>query len=152
MSRFGALFFKHDVASGAARYDDEYPGNAHQARVVVWLSLPDGLEIPAVLDTGAPWCILNPESLPEVAMQGPGLVRRLVVRGEEYEGRMVRIPLVLRADEGYDLRFEATVFIPQLYPGESWPHPNFLGLSSALDRIRVTIDPGENFLYFRSIG
>jgi hypothetical protein len=45
---------------------------------------------------------------------------------------------------GRSLEIEATIFVPQLRTGESWPHPNFIGLDGFLNRIRIAIDPDEN--------
>lgn len=147
-SRFGTLFFENGVAQGAAHYDDEYPSDPKHARVVVWGKLESGISFPMILDTAATWCVLDPELVSDLALGELGLVRSIILRGETYEGRVVRLSMTLRADEGEDFTFEMSVFLPVLYPGETWPHPNFLGLNSALDRMRVTIDPGENVVYF----
>jgi len=57
--------------------------------------------------------------------------------------------LGLRTDrQGQDLEIEATVFVPTLPPGETWRHPNFIGLSGFLERIRFAVDPEENAFYF----
>jgi hypothetical protein len=50
--------------------------------------------------------------------------------------------------EGDDLEIPATVFVPTIPPGETWLHPNFLGLTGLLDRIRFAVDPAENTFYF----
>ena len=56
----------------------------------------------------------------------------------------------LEAERGESLDIEATVFVPILPPGETWLHPNFIGLDGFLNRIRFAIDPEENAFYFGS--
>jgi len=63
------------------------------------------------------------------------------VRGILYTGRICGIPITLNAEIGQSLTVEASVFIPELAAGEHWYHPNFLGLSGFLDRIRFAVDP-----------
>ncbi len=115
------------------------------------ITLAHGLKIPAIVDTGAPWCVLDPdiaEFVIDTALAVHVSERRLLVRGVLYPGKLFRIPFQLNATEGQSLEIEATVFVPTLQPGEQWFLPNFLGLDGFLNRIRFAVDPGENLFYF----
>lgn len=143
-------------ASGVARYDDRYPGQEKYARIVVVIGVGNFPNIQAIVDTGSPWCILDPEIaiLDEAAeLDDDAEVVRLVIRGEIYEGRLIRTEVVLYAKEGETLEVETTVFVPRLENGISWQHPNFIGLGNFLDRICFAVDPhpDENAFYFGNV-
>jgi hypothetical protein len=59
-------------------------------------------------------------------------------------GFLVRIPLLLVADEGESLATEGTFFVPSEWPTDLI----FLGYSGLLDSIRFAIDPEANDFYF----
>ena len=59
MPAFPALL-SSGFASGMARYADHYPGQYDTARIVVLISVGGLPPMEAVVDTGAPWCILDP--------------------------------------------------------------------------------------------
>jgi hypothetical protein len=104
-----------------------------------------------IMDTGAPWCILDPElaetwDLASDANDAP--ITNLNIRGEVRWGRLIRINIILRATHGENLKVEATFFVPFLDPDEAWNYPNFLGLSGFLDRFRYAVDASENAFYF----
>jgi hypothetical protein len=54
----------------------------------------------------------------------------------------------LQADVGQNLAIPATVFIPELEPGQVWNLPNFIGLKGLLERVRFAVDASENGFYF----
>lgn len=56
----------------------------------------------------------------------------------------------LEAEKGESLTVDATVFVPKLEDQE-WRHPNFIGLSGFLERIRFAIDPDNNYFYFGAL-
>ena len=104
----------------------------------------------AIVDTGAPWCILDPDMAVLIAShekEETGNIR-LIVRGDTFDGELYRIPVTLTADEGENLTLDSTVFVPTLEQGVAWPHPNFLGLDGFLHRLRFAVDPEENAFYF----
>jgi len=151
MARFDSLLIDNGFAIGSTSYADRYPGDEHNARIVLTATLGGGYAISMIVDTGAPWCGLDPE-LAEAwestfqVVYKPG--RKLNVRGDPYEGQLVRAVIVLQATSGEDLAVEATIFIPELAPGQEWPYPNFLGLDGFLNRIRFAVDATENTFYF----
>lgn len=151
MARFANLLISGNFASGATSYEDYYPGQEHTTRIVLPIVITSRLIIPAIVDTGAPWCILDPEvaEVLETAIQATYTPsEKLMIRGELYEGRLLRMSLSLQAETGDGVEVEATVFVPTLAPGDTWPHPNFIGLDGFLTRIRFAIDPTENIFYF----
>jgi len=113
---------------------------------------PEGRHaVPMIVDTGAPWCVLDPElaeawGLIPTATYTPST--ELNVRGTSYRGNLIRAAVALQATSGVDLEIEATFFVPTLDPGETWPWPNFLGLDGFLNRIRFAVDATENVFYF----
>ena len=73
---------------------------------------------------------------------------RLHIRGDAYHGRLVQVQVELRVDVGQNLAVPATVFIPELEPGQVWNLPNFTGLTRLLERVRFALDAAENAFYF----
>ncbi len=152
MAQFSPLLISGDFAQGVTRYRDHYPGEAELARMVLPVTVEGRLIVHAVVDTGAPWCILAPEIIRQIGMTAQinyEADRRLLLRGIWYEGRLLRMRLGLQAENaGDDLEVEATVFVPTLALEEIWLHPNFIGLDGFLNRIRFAVDPTENAFYF----
>jgi hypothetical protein len=68
-------------------------------------------------------------------------------------GRYSSMAITLIADEGENLSLEdAHVWVPNLFTGQYWPHPNILGLTGFLQRIRFAVDPETNLFYFGAFG
>jgi hypothetical protein len=151
MARFDTLLIAPGFAVGSARFEDRYPGDERNARIVLTATLEGGPSMPMIVDTGTPWCILNPELADAWGITFQETYRpseQLNIRGIPYTGRLVRAAIVLKATSGEDLALEATIFIPDLALGETWNLPNFLGLDGLLNRIRFAVDPPENTFYF----
>jgi hypothetical protein len=147
---FPEIIGEDKFAIGRLKYWDTY-GSEPTARIVLDATFEDVVTTPAILDTGAPWCILNPEDAAPLKIETRAdcePTTPLWVRGMLYSGVICRIPLTLQADVGESLTLEASVFIPTLKRGEYWTHPNFLGLSGFLNRIRFAVDPKQNHFYF----
>lgn len=154
MARFVHVLISGGFAVGATGYRDHYPGQERFTRVVLPVVVEERLTVPAIVDTGAPWCILDPA----IARQLGLAVRaeytpdeKLLIRGIEYKGKLLRMDISLEAEHGNRLDVRATVFVPTLPPGDTWPHPNFIGLNGFLNRVRFAIDPAENAFYFGHI-
>jgi hypothetical protein len=150
MARFDTLLTDGGFAIGSTDYDEHYPNDRYNTRIVVTV-VASGYAIPMIVDTGAPWCVLDPElaelwGITPVAIYPASTT--LHVRGMAYHGDLVRAAVTLQAIRGADLELEATFFIPRLAPGEVWPWPNFLGLEGFLSRIRFAVDAAENVFYF----
>jgi predicted aspartyl protease len=152
MARFHDPLVAADFSTGVATYEDFYPGDEGNARIVLSVVVAGQVNTQAVVDTGTPWCILDPQLVKQAGVSpdsGYAPAGALMIRGVSYKGRLHRISIGLRNErEGNDLEVPATVFVPAIPQGEPWPHPNFLGLIGLLDRIRFAVDPAENALYF----
>jgi hypothetical protein len=150
MPAFPALFAS-GFASGMAHYADHYPGQYDTARIVVLISIGGLPPMEAVVDTGAPWCILDPnvaELLEDLEHVAGAQSQHLQTHWGLLEGHLHRVTVSLLADEGNSLEFETTVLIPILPPEATWDQPNFVGLNNFLSRIRFAVDPNENAFYF----
>lgn len=104
----------------------------------------------AIVDTGAPWCILNEEQMKVLnpSYQNEALdTKSLTIRGEIINGVLIRLPITLRAEQGADITIEGTVFVPQ----DDRDLPNFVGLDGLLSRIKFAVDPQANHFYFGPI-
>lgn len=135
-------------ASGAVSYSDSYPGEEKSRRIVVLVTVAGQTSTPAVVDTGSPWCILDPEIAEQLgAFERTEWLRGHLIRGETWDGWLGRVEITLNADHGESIIVEATAFVPDLDAGEEWSNPNFVGLG-LLERIRFAIDPSENMFYF----
>lgn len=104
----------------------------------------------ALVDTGAPWCILSREEAtvldPEYKENALNEVN-LGIRGFETQGVLVRWHVTIFAEEGFDLTIDGTIFVPD----HDLDIPNFIGLDGLLSRIRFAVDPQENYFFFGSI-
>jgi len=141
----------NSFASGVLRYEYRSISNDTTNRILIPIEIESGIKIEAVLDTGAPYPILDPNLAPLA-----GYTRRLAldnmtmnIRGAKLLGKIARLMFTLRADKGNDMHVQATVFIPdstELW--ELYNFPSFLGQAGFLERIRFAIDPTENKFYF----
>lgn len=154
MARFTQSLISDGFAIGMTHYDDFYPGEEQFARMVLPIIVSRDLAMHAIVDTGAPWCIIDPEAVRQagvVVRAGCEMDERLIVRGIRYNGMLFRMIISLEAERGNSLDIDATVFVPTLPPGDVWRHPNFIGLDGFLNRIRFAVDPAENTFYFGPI-
>jgi hypothetical protein len=151
MARFSHSLFASQFVTGVLRYEDYYPNEESEARIVLPISVAGFINAHAIVDTGAPWCVLDPAIVrlvvPASEFRYPA-THHLLIRGIWYWGLLFRIGLTLNAEEGENFQVDATIFVPSLRPNELWPHPNFIGLDGFLNRIRYAIDPAENAFYF----
>jgi len=151
MAGFIKEFDECGFAVGCMTYLDHYPGEENSPKIVLSIQIKNSAPIMAIMDTGAPWCIFDPDllSLSEVDKEdGYRPDKGLNIRGTIYYGVLSRLPITFLADEGRDISVEATVFIPDRRFDNTWQFPNFIGLDGCLSRLRFAIDPSENIFYF----
>jgi len=134
---------------GRSRFVDRLPGTVEGSARIYVKVVPDNLGQPvlAALDTGAPWCVFEPEIADAIGLLDPVEVpARLRAWSGEWDGHLKRVLVTIPADdgEGESLEVEATVFVCPDWPAGM----NFLGYSGLLERIRFAIDSQENFFYF----
>lgn len=145
----------NSFATGACYYQDYPPNEPQNRRLVIPLRLAEENIITyAVVDTGAPWSVLDPgrtKTLTGYSIDDTDV--RLQIRGTRFKGDLWRIPVEMVAHEGNSFTFEATVFVPKFrIETETWSLPEFVGLQGFLDRIRFAVDPEENLFYFGALG
>ena len=135
-----------DFARGASAFAETAPGTQYEARVFVPVRVHGlDVDITAMVDTAAPWCVLEGALASLLADRGAILVPRqlLSTRLGDYTGALSRISMTLLADEGESLSVEATVFLCR-----DWPGPNVIGYNGLMERIRFALDPSLNTFYF----
>ncbi len=133
--------------TGAAQYSDHAPGDPN-VRIVVPCRANE-MTFDAILDTGAPWNVINPELA--AILEGEEVEEdvKILIRGVARTGPLVRSQFHLLADEGDSLEVDGTFFVPrQAEDDRPWSAPNFLGLQGTLSRIRFAIDPGRSTWHF----
>ncbi len=129
-------------AIGAATYSYEPPENP-KAKLEV---LIEGFRTSAVLDTGAPYFICNPEVAAQINLSDAIGPKTLDTRLGKVQGRLYRGTVSFLAQEGNGIEIDATVFVPD---SEQWDKfPSFLGLSDCLDRLCFAIDSSTQSFYF----
>jgi len=137
----------HDFCGGRSRFEDEDRRNPEPtAKIFVAIRLPGVSTLFwAQLDTGSPWSILDPEIAEAAGIPAEeGVAQVLLTRLGRFEGRLVKVPITLPADDGESLDLEGTFFIAPDWP----PGKSFLGYSGLLDSIRFALDPAANHFYF----
>lgn len=98
-----------------------------------------------MVDTAAPWCVLE-SALASLLVDREGILvprQALSSRPGSFTGDLRRSAITLLADEGDSLTIEATVFVCP-----DWPGPNVIGYNGLLERIRFAVDPSANLFYF----
>jgi hypothetical protein len=152
---FDSILGSGKFAAGVLTFVDHYAGDPNNTRIVVPVTF-ETIATTAILDTGAPWCVLNPDEAETLHLEDradcwepPTPLR---IRGIAYRRRLCRVSTRFKAEVGAQLIVEATVFVPLLVPNETWRHPNFLGLDGLLSRMRFAIDPERNHFFFAPLG
>lgn len=102
----------------------------------------------AMVDTGAPWCIFEPE-IGEMIRGELDVIREgafLHTRLGRFQGTLGQGRLRVVAEEGESLDIMVLMFL-----SPDWPGGNFIGYEGVLDRIRFAVDPHRNRFYFSSL-
>jgi hypothetical protein len=132
---------------GAAAYADAFPGLPETEPRIYVEFRPEGVpnSFLALLDTGAPYCILNREvtALVKEQLTDPLGPTALKTAHGRLQGELYLLRLVLIADTGEDHDLDSVVFI-----APDWEGPSFLGYSGLLARLRFAVDPRTNRFYF----
>lgn len=115
---------------GTQRYSDhdERIRDPDNARIYVRVKVKQ-VEVLAMVDTGAPYCVIPPPIGPSAQPGDPQ--RTLMIRGDTYDGHLTRGHLVLQSDSGQPTEVEATFFVPD-WEGE-WVPPILLGLGRCVE-------------------
>jgi len=135
-----------DFTTGRTKFSDTAPWAAEPTPKIYVKITPEslGVVLLALLDTGAPWSLLDAEVAETLGLlNGDGEPKTVKTWKGEVHGRLERVGLKLHADEGYSLDVEATILVsPQ------WHSGNFLGYGGLLQHIRFAVDATNNLFYF----
>jgi len=152
MARFAKLLNDGNFSSGVTYYDDRFPGDEDDYVRVVILVMVAGILAPFIVDTGAPWCVLDPHlAQPQIKNGHADHIKNILywVRRTPYKGALFRLDLSFQDRATGNLTtVDATVFVPTLTLDDEWREPNFIGLKGCLERIRFAVDPAESAFYF----
>jgi hypothetical protein len=132
--------------TGKLRYSILYRAGRHQLLVAVPCLIGDlPEELRALFDTGSEWCVLGWGVATQLGFTPqPELSTSLMhTRFGLIAGRLERLPVKFRADEGEPLELEATWFV-----SEEWPGPTVIGWRGCLEPLRFAVDPREDWFYF----
>lgn len=136
---------EHDFTLGRAKFEDTAPwAEEPTPKIYVKITPEDlGVVLLALVDTGAPWSLLDAEVAESLnLLNGDGEPKTIKTWRGAFRGRLERINVRLHADEGDSLDFEATVFVSPGWRG------NFLGYGGLLQHIRFAVDATKNLFYF----
>lgn len=131
-------------ATGAAPY-------LYETRADAKLSLQvqiEGVTTTAVIDTGAPYLICNPELASQIDFSRLATLEATQIRTHIglVQGQLFRMGVMLLAEEGNTLELQATAFVPD--PSRWAKNPSFLGFYGCLERVRFAVDPESEKFYF----
>ena len=136
-----------NFTTGRARFLDRLPADPEATSKIYIKVRPGDLQttLLAQLDTGSPWSVLDPEVADAVGLfELAGEPKKLSSHGYTFDGHLIRVPVLILADEGDSLEVDAVVFVSKDWP----PGKNFVGYSGLLESIRVALDPQANYFYF----
>ena len=136
-------------ATGAMRYDYS-PATTNETtnRIILTVAVENTI-IDAVVDTGAPYSIIAPQTAREAGLDRFTPLERItmLVRGMRLEGSIIRLTMTLIAEQGEDQNVDATAFIPDVQ--EYWGNfPSFIGQIGFLERITFAVNPSTDTFYF----
>lgn len=137
---------KADFTIGRARFEDTAPWAEEPTPKIYVKITPDdlGVVLLALLDTGAPWSILDAEVAENLdLLNGAGEPKTIKTWRGDIHGRLESVNLRLHADEGSSLDIEATVLV-----SPDWRAGNFLGYGGLLQHVRFAVDATNNQFYF----
>ncbi|MDH4187342.1 MAG: hypothetical protein OEV08_10110 [Nitrospira sp.] len=135
--------------TGLCRYQDDLSGqSSNNSKLFIEVKVGDlDFAVWAMVDTGAPYCIFEPEIPNELGyLFQPNNPTTLSTRFGPIIGTLHRIDLTLLANSGQSLVVSSTCLVPQALPSE-WKG-NFIGYVGCLQRFRFAVDPSNNTFHF----
>lgn len=138
-------------ATGASRFRDSIGGTTLRTGPRVYVEVVPGIwpvPVLAMVDTGAPWCIFEPQIGEEIRDSVEVLEENACIHSRlgRFWGTLCSGRLTLPAEEGEPLAVDALMFL-----SPDWPGGNFIGYEGFLDRIRFAVDPHRNRFYFSAL-
>jgi hypothetical protein len=110
-----------------------------------------GIRAEAVLDTGAPYCVMAPwlAAVAGIGAEGGLEDVTMVVRDSKITGQLHRVQLRLLADEGEDVEVDAvTIIADEREAFAMGDLPCFIGMRGCLEAIRFALDPANDLFHF----
>ena len=102
------------------------------------------IEMLALVDTGAPYCIFDPEVAEMLNIHhDDGMPEVVKSRMGTKPGSLHTVRVTIPAEQGDALSLDAMVFVP-----EEWTAGPFVGFSGLLQRISFAVTPHDNQFYF----
>src|SRR5690349_16469911 len=96
MARFSKLLSDGDFATGVTFYENIFPGDSEdKVRLVIYVLVGENLT-PFIVDTGAPWCVLDPKIARSLIVnKQAGHIENIAywVRHTRYQGSLYRLNL-----------------------------------------------------------
>lgn len=125
-------------------HDPDHPDR--EARIYIRIKVERlEAETYAMIDTGAPYSILNPELAENAGLDlSQGERTRLLTRIGWISGLIVRGTITIPATEGSGLEIDTAIFVPE----NPWPLQNFIGYHGFLEGIRFAISPTDYEFHF----
>lgn len=124
-------------------FEDQIDTNRNEARIYVPIVLGI-LEDFAMVDTGAPWCVVKRELAENAGFDLNGQEVTVSTRLGSCDGTLIRVIIKIPACEGDALEVQAEMFVPK----QDWPAPNFLGYLGLLQHIRFAVNARTNEFHF----
>jgi len=119
-------------------------------RIIIQVAF-DGVPVPAVVDTGAPYVVCTPIVAHMLGLHRADALeaKRLLIRGIWWDGHLFRMPVRFLAVLGDYLDIAATAFVPVASTIDQWGSlPAFIGMGGCLERMRFAVDPANDLFYF----
>lgn len=144
--------------TGVSPYITGEPGQQAAGRLLLEVSI-EGFRTVAAIDTGGYYFVCHPDLaddllpfLTDPLPMGKRGEVSLEIRGKKLWGNLYLLTVELLDIQGENVKVLATVFIPNLKPGEIWNIPSYLGYQGFLDRIRFGVDPEQSLFFFGPLG
>jgi hypothetical protein len=133
-----------DFVSGYQWYTDALPQLIETIPRIVVTALVDGVEILALLDTGANYCIVEWKIGQQLMSAGSYSVpQERALGGNVHLGHFFPAVVEFLADEGVPISIATSVWTAETFQG-----PNLVGYGGLLEKMRFALDPAENRFYF----
>src|SRR5579862_6413729 len=138
------------LCTGSCNYDSR-PSRAADStnRLYVTVNI-ETVRTEAVIDTGAPYLVLNPSLAHSLNLYTTDSLLRVPFQAVNFFGfgDIHRVTLELLADRGSSFAVDVTALVPVVAPEQEWDLPVVLGWDGCLERIRFAIDPVYQMFYF----
>lgn len=128
--------------------DNDSDRKRKQASIYIPLDIPLPLgkvTVLAFLDTGAPYLIVGPDEIEVLGLKpaSDAAQIRMVTRIGTIEGFLAKVDLMIPAENGDSLQFQATVFA-----SDKWTEGIFLGYDGCMSNINFAVQPQQNKFFF----